>query len=224
MIAPRVISFDLDDTLWPAAPVIAAAEAALQSWLREHHPRAVHGFTLDSMRNLRARVAERFPLKSHDLTFLRRQALAEMFAAAGYPDGPAADVAFEIFLSHRNRVEFYADALPALTRLRAKYRLFALSNGNADLERCGIADLFEGHVTASAAGAAKPDARIYAHLLRAAGVPAIEVLHVGDDPLADVVGATQAGLQAVWLNRDARTWPEQFAAPARTVTTLADIL
>jgi putative hydrolase of the HAD superfamily len=224
MIAPRVISFDLDDTLWPVAPVIAAAEAALQSWLREHHPRAVHGFTVDSMRNLRARVAERFPLKSHDLTFVRRQALAEMFAAAGYPDGPAADVAFEIFLSHRNRVEFYADALPALMRLRARYRLFALSNGNADLERCGIADLFEGHVTASAAGAAKPDARIYAHLLRAAGVPAIEVLHVGDDPLADVVGATQAGLQAVWLNRDARTWPEQFAAPARTVTTLADIL
>ena len=224
MDAPRVISLDLDDTLWPVAPVIAAAEAALQSWLREHHPRAVVGLTVDSMRDLRNRVAERFPLKSHDLTFLRRQALAEMFAAAGYPDGPAVDDAFEIFLSQRNRVEFYADVLPALTRLRAKYRLFALSNGNADLERCGIADLFEGHVTASAAGAAKPDARIYAHLLRAAGVPPIEVLHVGDDPLADVVGATQAGLQAVWLNRDARPWPEQFAPPARTVTTLADIL
>ena len=224
MDAPRVISLDLDDTLWPVAPVIAAAEAALQSWLREHHPRAVVGLTVDSMRDLRNRVAERCPLKSHDLTFLRRQALAEMFAAAGYPDGPAADVAFEIFLSERNRVEFYADVRPALERLRAKYRLFALSNGNADLERCGVADLFDGHVTASAAGAAKPDARIYAHLLRAAGVPPIEVLHVGDDPLADVVGATRAGLQAVWLNRDARTWPEQFAPPARTVATLADIV
>jgi FMN hydrolase / 5-amino-6-(5-phospho-D-ribitylamino)uracil phosphatase len=224
MITPRVISLDLDDTLWPVAPVIAAAEAVLQSWLREHYPRAVLGLTGDSMRNLRAGVAERFPLKSHDLTFVRRQALAEMFAAAGYPEGPAADDAFEIFLGQRNRVEFYADVLPALTRLRAKYRLFALSNGNADLERCGIADLFDGHVTASAAGAAKPDARIYAHLLRATGVPPIEVLHVGDDPLADVVGATQAGLQAVWLNRDARTWPEQFAPPARTVTTLAEIL
>jgi FMN phosphatase YigB (HAD superfamily) len=39
-----------------------------------------------------------------------------------------------------------------------------------------------------------------------------------------VVGATQAGMQAVWLNRDARTWPAQFAPPARTITTLADIL
>lgn len=224
MIAPRVISLDLDDTLWPVTPVIAAAEAALLSWLREHHPRAVRGLDVDSMRNMRARVAERFPHRSHDLTFLRRQALAEMFAAAGYPGGPAADDAFEIFLSERNRVEFYADVRPALERLRAKYRLFALSNGNADLDRCGIADLFDGHVTASAAGAAKPDARIFAHLLRAAGVQPIEVLHVGDDPLADVVGAMQAGMQAVWLNRDARTWPEQFARPARTVTTLADIL
>jgi putative hydrolase of the HAD superfamily len=224
MVAPRVISLDLDDTLWPVAPVIAAAEAALLSWLREHHPRAVRRHTVDSMRNLRGGVAERFPQKSHDLTFLRRQALAEMFAAAGYHEGPATDEAFEIFLSERNRVEFYADVLPALTRLRAKYRLFALSNGNADLERCGIADLFDGHITATAAGAAKPDARIFAHLLHMAGVPSIEVLHVGDDPLADVVGATQAGMQAVWLNRDARTWPGRFAPPARTVTTLADIL
>ena len=224
MFAPRVISLDLDDTLWPVAPVIAAAEATLLSWLREHYPRAVLGYDVDSMRNLRTGIAERFPQKGHDLTFLRRQALAEMFAAAGYREGPAADDAFEIFLSERKRVQFYADVLPALTRLRAKYRLFALSNGNADLERCGIADLFEGHVTASAAGAAKPDARIFAHLLRTAGVSPIEVLHVGDDPLADVVGATQAGLQAVWLNRDARAWPGQFGQPARTVTTLADIL
>ena len=223
MIATRVISLDLDDTLWPVAPVIAAAEAALLAWLREQHPRAVRRHTVESMRNLRAGVAGRFPQKSHDLTFLRRRALAEMFAAAGYREGPAADDAFEIFLGERNRVEIYADVRPALERLRAKYRLFALSNGNADLERCGIADLFEGHVTASAAGAAKPDARIFAHLLRTAGVPPIEVLHVGDDPLADVVGATQAGMQAVWLNRDARTWPAQFAPPARTITTLADM-
>jgi len=50
------------------------------------------------------------------------------------------------------------------------------------------------------------------------------VLHIGDDPLADVVGATQAGMQAVWINRDAREWPKAFAAPARTITTLAEIM
>ena len=76
---------------------------------------------------------------------------------------------------------------------------------------------------AAAAGAAKPDARIFAHLRRAAGALPLEILHVGDDPLADVVGATQAGMQAVWLNRGARSWPAEFAPPPRTVSTLADI-
>ena len=73
-----------------------------------------------------------------------------------------ADEAFEVFFAARNRVEFYDDVRPSLLRLHSRYRLFALSNGNADLQRCGIGDLFTGHVTASAAGAAKPDARIFA--------------------------------------------------------------
>jgi putative hydrolase of the HAD superfamily len=224
MITPRVISLDLDDTLWPVAPVLAAAEIAVLSWLRVHHPRAAHGHDVDSMRALRARMAARFPEQSHDMTFLRRRALAEQFAAAGYTGLPAVEEALEIFFVERNRVELYEDVRPALKRLRAKYRLFAVSNGNADLDRCGIADLFDGHVTASAAGAAKPDARIFAHLLRAAGVEPGEVLHIGDDPLADVVGAAQAGMQAVWLNREARTWPSEFAPPLRTISTLAEII
>ena len=223
MKTPTVLSFDLDDTLWPVGPVIASAESALLSWLRAHHPRTVGGHGIESLRALRDRVAERFPERGHDLTFLRRRALQDLFGAAGLA-ASFADEALEVFFAARNRVEFYEDVRPSLLRLRSRYRLFAVSNGNADLQRCGIADLFAGHVTASAAGAAKPDARIFAALLAMAGVEAHEVLHIGDDPLADVVGATRAGMQAVWLNRDAREWPRQFERPARTISTLAEII
>ncbi len=222
MSSPQILSFDLDDTLWPIGPVIAQAERELFEWLEGSYPDAVRAHSIESMRELRTRVAERFPQHGHDLTFLRRQALAEQFLAAGH-DESLADRALEVFFSARNRVEFYPDVRPALRRLRERYRLFALSNGNADLERCGISELFDGHITARAAGAAKPDARIFAKLLAAAGVAAHEVLHVGDDPLADVVGARCAGLQSVWLNRDARAWPPQYAPPPRIVTTLADL-
>jgi FMN hydrolase / 5-amino-6-(5-phospho-D-ribitylamino)uracil phosphatase len=221
--APLVLSFDLDDTLWPVGPVIAAAESELLSWLRTHYASAVSGHDIESMRALRAGVAERFPDRAHDLTFLRHRALKDLFAAAGHAES-LADEAFEVFFSARNRVEFYDDVLPSLIRLRSRYRLFALSNGNADLQRCGIADLFAGHVTASAAGAAKPDARIFARLAALAGVEAHQVTHIGDDPWADVAGATQAGMQAVWLNRDAREWPKELAAPPRTISTLAEII
>ena len=223
MAAPLVLSFDLDDTLWPVGPVIAAAESALLSWLRERYPLTLSGHDLESLRALRAGVAQRYPERGHDLTFLRHRTLKDLFGAAGHAES-LADEALEVFFSARNRVEFYDDVRPALARLRSRYRLFAVSNGNADLQRCGLGDLFAGHVTASAAGAAKPDARIYAALLKMAGVGAARVLHIGDDPLADVVGATQAGMQAVWLNRDSREWPNSLAAPARTVSTLAEII
>jgi putative hydrolase of the HAD superfamily len=223
MTPTRVLSLDLDDTLWPVGPVIAAAEDALLAWLKERYPKAALGHDAASMRAMRSRLAARFPERSHDLTFLRHRALAEQFAAAGHPER-LSDEALEVFIAARNRVEFYEDVRPALERLRLGYRLFAVSNGNADLHRCGIGGLFEGHVTAIAAGAAKPDARIFAALVRMAGVSAAEITHVGDDPLADVVGARQAGMQAVWLNRGgARDWPAWLAPPARTISTLAEI-
>jgi HAD superfamily hydrolase (TIGR01509 family) len=223
MIAPLVLSFDLDDTLWPVGPVIAAAEADLYAWLRARYPRAVSGHSVESMQALRASVSERFPEHGHDLTFLRHRALKDLFAAAGHAES-LADEALEVFLTARNRVELYDDVRPALIRLRSRYHLYALSNGNADLGRCGLADLFAGHVTARAAGFAKPDARIFARLAHTAGVEAAQVLHIGDDPQADVVGARQAGMQAVWLNRDAREWPAHLPPPLRTITSLAQIV
>ena len=222
-MTPLVLSFDLDDTLWPVGPVIAAAERDLLSWLQERHPQTMSGHSAESLRAMRAHVAERFPEHGHDLTFLRHRALKDLFGAAGQPES-LADEALEIFFTARNRVDFYDDVRPSLDRLHTRYRLFALSNGNADLKRCGIEHWFAGHVTARAAGAAKPDLRIFTRLLAEAGADAHQVLHIGDDPLADVAGAMQAGMQAVWLNRDGREWPQGLPPPPRTITTLAEII
>jgi HAD superfamily hydrolase (TIGR01509 family) len=223
MNTPTVLSFDLDDTLWPVEPVITAAEDAMLAWLKEQHPEIMHGRTAESLRAMRMALAARFPERSHDMTFLRHQALCEMFSAAGRPIRHA-DEAFEVFYAERNRVKLYGEVESSLTRLRKRYRLFALSNGNADLQRCGVAHWFEGHVTAISAGAAKPDARIFKHLLAQARVAADQVLHIGDDPHLDVIGAAQAGLQTVWLNRGAKPWPAHLPPPTRTIATLEDII
>ncbi|MGO9933959.1 MAG: HAD family hydrolase [Steroidobacteraceae bacterium] len=223
MITPLVLSFDLDDTLWPVGPLMMAAESAMLSWLRERHPEIMRDHDASSLRALRMRVAARFPERSHDLTFLRRRALAEMFSDAVRGEDHAEE-AFEVFFAERNRVKLFDDVESSLRRLNSRYRLFALSNGNADLERCGIAHFFEGHITAIAAGHAKPDARIFSRLLDVAGVEAGQVLHIGDDPHADVAGAMQSGLQAAWLNRDAKQWPAQLEPPSRTISTLAEIV
>jgi FMN hydrolase / 5-amino-6-(5-phospho-D-ribitylamino)uracil phosphatase len=223
MSATAVLSFDLDDTLWPVEPVMMAAEGAMLSWLNDHHAELMRDQTPEVLRALRVSLAQRFPERSHDMTFLRHRALTEMFAAAGHPVAHA-DEAFEIFYAERNRVKLYDEVEASLTRLSKRYRLFALSNGNADLQRCGIAHWFEGHISAISAGAAKPDVRIFTRLLDEAGVEAAQVLHIGDDPHLDVVGAAQAGMQTAWLNRDAKSWPAHLPPPARTISTLEEII
>src|ERR1700730_834965 len=222
MNSPSVLSFDLDDTLWAVEPVMTAAEAAMLAWLQERHPQIMRVHDRESMRAMRESVAAQFPERSHDMTFLRHRALAQMFAEAGHPVTHA-DEAFEVFYAERNRVTLYAEVEAALERLSKRYRLFALSNGNADLERCGIARWFEGHVTTISAGAAKPDVRIFNRLRDEADVAAGQVLHIGDDPLLDVVGAAQAGLPTVPLNRDAKAWPAHLPTPKRTISTLDEI-
>ncbi|MBS1199797.1 MAG: hypothetical protein H6R27_475 [Proteobacteria bacterium] len=216
------ICLDLDDTLWPVGPVIERAERALHAWMDRHCPRVTAMHDLDSMRRLRARVAEEFPGMRHDLTFLRREALSRHALEAGYP-ASVADEAFEVFYAARNQVEPFADVVPALARLRGRYRLMSLSNGNADLRVIGLAQYFEQSLAAREAGAAKPDRRIFGSLLERAGLEPRQVVYVGDDPHADVEGARAAGLHAVWMDRFGRSWPDGLDPPSLAVRDLEEL-
>ena len=219
MRAFRAIIFDLDNTLWDVGPVILRAEHAMLEFLERRYPRVTERHDLDSMRDVRARMALEHPGYRHDFTWLRTQALRHHAAEAGY-DEVMAHEAFEVFYRVRNEVVLYDDARPALERLRAGYRLFAISNGNADVARIGLGHFFERSLAARDAGMMKPDPRIFQILLESVGLAANDVVHVGDDPDADVEGARAAGVLPVWLNREGAAWPLETAAPGITIATL----
>ncbi|TSE29075.1 5-amino-6-(5-phospho-D-ribitylamino)uracil phosphatase YigB [Tepidimonas thermarum] len=208
------LTLDLDDTLWPMRPTIERAEATLQSWLVQHAPNtAARLCDRDWARAVRAGVQRDHPDRHHDLSFLRREAIRVALQACG--DDPAlADPAFEVFYAERQRVELYPDVLPALERLASRWRLVAVTNGNADVERVGLGRWFVAQVSAREAGVAKPHPRIYHQAAHAAGVAPQDVLHVGDDPLLDVVAARRAGLQTAWVNRHGLDWTFALQAPA----------
>lgn len=216
------VCLDLDDTLWAVGPAIERAERAMRDWLARHCPRVTELHDLDSMRALRARVAEDHPHMRHDLTFLRRQALLRHAEEAGYGPG-SAEEAFRVFYAARNQVEPFADVVPSLERLRRRYRIMSLSNGNADLGVIGLAQYFEHSIAAREAGAAKPDRLIFEVLLERAGLAPRQVVYAGDDPHADVEGARAAGMHAVWVDRDGRAWPAGLAPPPQRVRDLAEL-
>lgn len=87
----------------------------------------------------------------------------------------------------------------------------------ADPEHC-----FDATVASIEVGFCKPDGRPFQLALARLGVQAKRALHLGDDPLGDVIGATRAGIQAVWFNPSGRAWPGAGAAPV-TVATFEEV-
>lgn len=199
----QAITFDLDDTLWPVAPVIAAAEQAVHDWFAERLPPVAARFDVEGLRQLRMEVANRHPDKAHDLSAMRRLSLREACRRSGV-DEAHAEPAFQAFFRARNRVTLYPEAAPTLARLAEHRPLVALTNGNADLRLTGLHQWFRFSVSAIQAGAAKPDPQMFHHAAERLDLPAHRILHVGDDPDRDVAGARAAGYRAVLLDRDNR--------------------
>jgi putative hydrolase of the HAD superfamily len=198
----RAITLDLDDTLWPVGPTLVAAERVLADWLRAHAPRTATATTAEARTAIRQALVAEFPQHAHDMSFLRREGLRRALAACG--DDPAlAEPAFATFLEARQRVEPFDDVVPVLSRWARRYRLVAVTNGNADVGRTGLGAFFVGAVSAHEIGCAKPDPRMFREACRVAGVEPGEALHVGDDPRLDVLAARDAGLHAAWLRRAA---------------------
>jgi putative hydrolase of the HAD superfamily len=199
---PKAILFDLDDTLWPIAPVILQAEQSLHQWLKDNAPRVSDRFSIDHLRQARLALLATQPEFHLDLGALRRAGLVSAFEEAG-EDSDKVEQAMIHFFAARNAVVPYDDVLPGLLRLKGRVKIGSVSNGNADLQAIGLAHHFAVSVAAHQLGRAKPDPEIFLAACRELGVAPAEAVYVGDDVLLDVRGAQQAGLRAVWLNRTA---------------------
>ena len=218
----KAITLDLDDTLWPIWPAIARAEVAMGDWLRARAP-ATAALLMDVQARLALReaVVRASPEIAHNMSAIRLELIRQGLRQSN-EDPSLAQGSFDVFFEHRMKVDLFADVLPALEFLAARFPLVAVSNGNADVARVGLGRYFLSSVSAHEFGIAKPDARIFHAAAAQAGVAAHEVLHVGDDGALDVLGADACGMQTVWVNREGHDWAHD-TQPHLTVTDLAQL-
>lgn len=206
----RLLTFDLDDTLWDLRPVLLRADQLAFDWLCRHAPALGARFDADAFRAARMQIAATRPELAHRVSELRLFAQKEALQQAGYGEEDAARLsaqAFEIFLQARHDVSFFEAALDVLGELRRDYLLAAITNGNASPARLGLDHLFAFTISAETLPHPKPHRMPFAAALARARCAAGAAIHIGDHVEHDMRGARAAGLHTIWVNRAAAPWP-----------------
>ncbi|MFD3540848.1 HAD family hydrolase [Streptomyces sp. NPDC058662] len=208
----RAVLWDVDDTLFDYT---GADAAGLARQLDATEPKDRYGSperALAVWRELTDRHWARFAEGAVTFQGQRRDRVRDFLGAPGM-SGEAADAWFDQYIAHyKTAWTLFPDVVPALDALAAGYRHGVLSNAslaNQDpkLRHLGLRDRFEVLVCAVELGFSKPDAAAFLGACEALGLPPGEVAYVGDQPEIDARGARDAGLLAVWLDRDGARGP-----------------
>jgi 2-haloacid dehalogenase len=127
------------------------------------------------------------------------------------------------------RLRPFPEVPAALARLRARFRIVVLSNGDPDMLEAakpyhGIP--FDAVISAAAAHAFKPHVATYTRAAEIVGVPLDAVLFVANHAF-DCIGAKSAGMHAAFIDRRRRPFgatPHQPDLVVADMTELADVL
>jgi len=199
----RLITFDLDDTLWDVRPALIEAERAQWSCLKARFPTLeLDNLPREQLDRIREELITNRPELVHQISLFREAFIDHLLQQCGVPQedsSAAASEAFAVFLSHRQNVVVYPDAQSVLGTLAEQFKLGALTNGNANVWKTEIGSHFHYAWRAEELGTSKPDPEFFHRAFSEAGVTAAEVIHVGDCHDNDVSGATSAGAQAIWF-------------------------
>lgn len=207
-----VVLFDLDDTLFAHSEAVAAGIAAHRAAL------ALPG---DEAAELARWVALE---EQHYYRYLRgeigfreqRRERARGLALPTALSDDEADAWFEAYLEHyRKAWTLHDDALPLLDSLTQRVGLITnaeLRFQLAKLEALAVTERFEHIVASGEVGVAKPDARIFQAAAAAFGVDVHRAAYVGDRLRTDAIGAAEAGMRGIWLDRHRRASSDELRA------------
>lgn len=198
----KALSFDLDDTLYDNVPVMQRAEQAVRDFMAREFPQTAAWQAADWLRHRQALMQQQPDLASN-MTQLRLTALEQGLRYFGTPIDEAqqgAQAGFAHFMTHRNTVAVSPQVHQILAQLAARYPLYALSNGNVNVQAIGLGDYFAGVLQPSEHHRGKPFADMFvAAASMQPEVTANQWLHVGDSPSADILGAHRVGWQSAWF-------------------------
>ena len=223
----KVMSFDLDDTLYDNSDVIRLAEEHFLQCVQEQAQ--LSDFTLEYWREWKWQLAEKDPLIAEDVIAWRVETLRHLLTHHGKSaveiDRTLA-IAMEEFIEWRHKIDVPAESIEVLNQLKDRYPLSVITNGNVIATRIGF-EHFQLSLRGGEQGRAKPHQDLFHQTAHYFGVKPSEILHIGDNLTTDVQGAIQAGCQAVWINlsgKNLNSFTEASVLPTLEINHLTELL
>ena len=110
----RLITFDLDDTLWDVKPALVAADAAQWRYLTARFPKEPLRELADQQAGtLRAEILAEKPMLAHHISQFREAFIYRLLLRSGQSKTTAAEAAseaFAAFYAERHKVALFEDA------------------------------------------------------------------------------------------------------------------
>ena len=207
----KLVTLDLDDTLWPNKKVIIESEKALWRFVNLKFPEIERKINEEKITAIKVNLVETDPLIKFDLTRFRKEVIKEILLHLGAQENEAiyySNEAFSEFFKIRNKVKLFPGAKNILERLNRDTNLISLSNGNADLGIIGIANFFKATISSQDVSSNKPAPQHFLKALKIGGCEPEESLHIGDCPINDIGGARNCNFHTIWFNCEKRKWDE----------------
>ena len=226
-MAYRHLFFDLDHTLWDFETNANETLATLY----ERHDLARHGtFGLPEFKRVYNdvnhalwRLYQANKVTQQQLRSVRFVRTLAKLGVAEADVPPTLSAEFTEILPLKSAV--FPHTHETLAYLHGKYTLHLITNGFEDVQHLklassNLAHYFDQIITSEHTGCLKPDPRMFAHALQAAGATAAESLMIGDNLECDVLGAYNAGIDQVYFNPDKR---RHFAQVTHEISSLDEL-
>ena len=211
----RMITFDLDDTLWDNVPTITKAEIETRKWI-ENKVGKIDWGDLNDFLNLREELIKEDESIKWDISKLRKEIFRKKLAhitPEKYRNKIVED-AFTVFISKRHEVKLFDGVEKALRQLSKSFVLGVLTNGNADIFRFGIGKYFSFSVSSLEAKNSKPNRAHFDKAIQIMGdIKIDEILHIGDHQVNDILAAYDLGIESFWFNNNESIWNQNFPKP-----------
>ncbi|MDP8996928.1 MAG: HAD family hydrolase [Pseudomonadota bacterium] len=132
----------------------------------------------------------------------------------------------EHFYLHAKAMYQATETLASLKALGKK--LAIITNGPTEFQQrtikgIGLKTEFDAILISETEGMRKPDPKIFLRATEKLSLKPEHCMFVGDNPEADVLGAHNAGLVAVWLERSVK-WPKDKDFVGKRISALSEVL